>query len=230
MINPFVVILPCAGSGSRLGSDTPKQYIKINGKTVLQYSIDLFLTFDECVKIVVAISESGQLHKDLIENGKIDIVQGGKSRAQSVKLCFNHLVGNGYIEDVLIHDAARPCLEKSEVKEFLELFSLSKYDGSIFAHHATDTVKTSIDGKVIDNTVNRSQLWHAETPQIFNSSKLSKAYHYYKDDICDLTDESSLFDKTEDKIHLYAHSFNNLKITFKEDLQLAEYLINNIKD
>ena len=230
MINPFVVILPCAGSGSRLNSDIPKQYKRINGKIILQYSIDLFLSFDECLKIIVAISESDLLHKDIIGDDRIDIIEGGKSRADSVQLCFNYMVENGYRENVVIHDAVRPCLKKSQVKEFLEFFSSAKLDGLIFAHQVTDTVKSSSDGKIIDDTLNRSKLWQAETPQIFNFSKLSNAYNSFKEDISLITDESSLFDKSEDKIHLYPNSSNNLKITYKEDLKLAEYLIKNSKD
>ena len=230
MINPFVVILPCAGSGSRLNSDIPKQYLRINGKIILQYSIDLFLSFNECLKIVIAISESDCLHKEIIKDSRVDIIEGGKTRAHSVELCFNYLSKNGHTEDVLIHDAVRPCLKISQVKEFLELFSITKLDGLIFANKVTDTVKSSSDGKIIEDTLSRSKLWHAETPQIFNFSRLSNAYNSYREDINQLTDESSLFDKLEDKIELYHNRFNNLKITYKEDLKLAEYLINNSKD
>ena len=81
MIEPFVVILPGAGSGLRFNSDTPKQFQKIEGKLVIDYSIDLFLSFKECRKIIIALPDLHSFDKKIINQERIKIIEGGDSRA-----------------------------------------------------------------------------------------------------------------------------------------------------
>ena len=230
MIEPFVVILPGAGSGLRFNSDTPKQFQKIEGKLVIDYSIDLFLSFKECRKIIIALPDLHSFDKKIINQERIKIIEGGDSRADSVREGFNVLMSLGHKENILIHDVARPCLQLIEVQNFLNFFSTSKADGMIFAKPSTDTLKSSKDGKVIDNTVDRSLFWEAQTPQIFKSQKLSQAYHSYRGDLSKVTDESSLFDNKKENILLFKSPSNNMKITNPGDLQLAEHLIRSFKE
>ena len=136
----------------------------------------------------------------------------------------------GHKQHILIHDVARPCLKLADVQSFLNIFSSSKADGMIFAKPSTDTLKSSKDGKVIDDTVDRSLFWEAQTPQIFNSQKLSEAYHSYAGDLSKITDESSLFDNKKENILLFKSPSNNMKITNPGDLQLAEHLIRSFKE
>ena len=230
MIEPFVVILPGAGSGLRFNSDTPKQFHTVDGKLVIDYSIDLFLSFKECKKMIIALPDIHSLDKKIIKQERIKIIEGGDSRADSVREGFNVLMSLGHKQHILIHDVARPCLQLTDVQSFLNIFSSSKADGMIFAKPSTDTLKSSKDGKVIDNTVDRSLFWEAQTPQIFNSQKLSQAYHSYRGDLSKLTDESSLFDNKKENIILFESPSNNMKITSPGDLQLAEQLIRSSKD
>ena len=176
MIEPFVVILPGAGSGLRFNSNTPKQFQRIEGKLVIDYSIDLFLTFNECKKIIIALPDIHSIDEKVKKDERIKIIEGGDSRADSVREGFNVLMSLGHKQHVLIHDVARPCLRLTDVQSFLNIFSSSKADGMIFAKPSTDTLKSSKDGKVIDNTVDRSLFWEAQTPQIFNSHKLTQLY------------------------------------------------------
>ena len=99
--------------------------------------------------------------------------------------------------------------------------------GAIFAVPCGDTIKSSEDGKLINRTVDRSFLWQAQTPQIFKTERLKQAYMAYKGSFTKLTDESSLFDGSEEKISLFKSSQQNLKITFKEDIELAEVILKN---
>ena len=122
MIEPFAVILPSAGQSERFGSDIPKQYCKIGNKLVINYSLDLFLNFEECKKIIIAVSDLDQIPSDISKDKRIEVILGGKSRGQSVLNCFNHLSQSQCNMNVLIHDAARPCLHPNEVKNFLKLF------------------------------------------------------------------------------------------------------------
>ena len=230
MIEPFVVILPGAGSGLRFNSDTPKQFQRIEGKLVIDYSIDLFLTFNECKKIIIALPDIHSLDEKVKKDERIKIIEGGDSRADSVREGFNVLMSLGHKQHILIHDVARPCLQLTDVQSFLNIFSSSKADGMIFAKPSTDTLKSSKDGKVIDNTVDRSLFWEAQTPQIFNSQKLSQAYQSYHGDLSMVTDESSLFDNKKENILLFKSPSNNMKITNPGDLQLAEHLIRSFKE
>ena len=230
MIEPFVVILPGAGSGLRFNSDTPKQFQRIEGKLVIEYSIDLFLTFNECKRIIIALPDIHSIDEKVKKDERIKIIEGGDSRADSVREGFDVLMSLGHKQHILIHDVARPCLQLTDVQNFLNIFSSSKADGMIFAKPSTDTLKSSKDGKVIDNTVDRSLFWEAQTPQIFNSQKLSQAYLSYHGDLSKLTDESSLFDNEKENILLFKSPSNNMKITNPGDLQLAEHLIRSFKE
>ena len=230
MIEPFVVILPGAGSGLRFNSDTPKQFQKIEGRLVIDYSIDLFLSFKECKKIIITLPEIHSFDKKIIKQERIKTIEGGDSRADSVREGFDVLMSLGHKENILIHDVARPCLRLIEVKNFLNLFTTSKADGMIFAKPSTDTLKSSKDGKVIDNTVDRSLFWEAQTPQIFKSQKLFQAYNSFDGDLSKVTDESSLFDNKKENILLFESSSNNMKITYPGDLQLAERVIMSSKE
>ena len=230
MIEPFVVILPGAGSGLRFNSDTPKQFHTVEGKLVIDYSIDLFLSFKECKSIIIALSNTHIFEKKFKNDERIKMIEGGDSRADSVREGFNKLISLGHKEHILIHDAARPCLRLIDVQNFLKTFSSTKADGMIFAKPSTDTLKSSKDGKVIDNTVDRSLFWEAQTPQIFKSQKLSQAYLSYRGDLSKVTDESSLFDNKKENIILFESPSNNMKITSPGDLQLAQHLIRSSKD
>ena len=224
------MILPGAGSGLRFNSDTPKQFQRIEGKLVIDYSIDLFLTFNECKKIIIALSDIDTFEKKIKKDERIKIIEGGDSRADSVREGFNVLMSLGHKQHILIHDVARPCLQLTDVESFLNIFSSSKADGMIFAKPSTDTLKSSKDGKVIDNTVDRSLFWEAQTPQIFKSQRLSQAYRSYRGDLSKVTDESSLFDNKKENILLFKSPSNNMKITNPGDLQLAEHLIRSFKE
>ena len=230
MIEPFVTILPGAGSGLRFNSDIPKQFQRVAGKLVIDYSIDLFLSFKECKKIIIALPDIHLFDKKIKKDERIKIIEGGDSRADSVREGFNVLMSLGHKEHILIHDVARPCLKLIDVQNFLNIFSSSKADGMIFAKPSTDTLKSSKDGKVIDNTVDRSLFWEAQTPQIFNSQKLFQAYHSYGGDLSKITDESSLFDNKKENILLFKSPSNNMKITNPDDLQLVEHLIKSFKE
>ena len=230
MIDPFIAIIPSAGLGSRFGSTTPKQYQKINGKLIIDFSLEFFLSFSECKKIVLAISDLGNFSQIIKEDSRIDIISGGSSRAESVKKSFDHILLKSDQENILIHDAVRPCLDKSQFVDFMEIFSSSQSTGMIYAKPCTDTLKSSTDGESIDSTVDRSNLWEAQTPQIFKNDKLKTAYDLCLKDLNHITDESSLFDQLDEDIRLFMSSSDNIKITRKEDLQLAEYIIDNIKN
>ena len=192
----------------------------------MDYSLELFLSFDQCKKVVIMISKEDPYCHKLTQDDRVNLVEGGLNRAESVKIGFDYLTEKGHIENVLIHDAARPCVLNEEVEEFLTQFCSSENSGAIFATPCSDTLKASSDGVRINQTVDRSELWQAQTPQVFRHTNLMQAYEVNKIEMNKLTDESSLFDKLDDDIFLFQSSANNIKITFQEDLRLAESIIN----
>ena len=230
LIDPFVVIIPGAGLGSRFGSAMPKQYQKINGKLIIDYSLEFFLDFNECNKIILSIADLDKFSKKIKKDSRIDIIAGGSSRAESVKMGFDHILSKSNTENVLIHDAVRPCLKRTQFIDFMELFSSYKSTGMIYANRCTDTLKSSINGKTLDSTIDRSMLWQAQTPQVFKYDKLKMAYDLCIQDLNLLTDESSLFDQLDEDIRLFESSSSNIKITQKEDLKLAQYIIEKINN
>ena len=125
------MILPGAGSGLRFDSDTPKQFQSLEGKLVIDYSIDLFLTFNECKKIIIALPDIHSLDEKVKKDERIKIIEGGDSRADSVREGFNVLMSLGHKQHILIHDVARPCLQLTDVQSFLNIFFPSLFLGSI---------------------------------------------------------------------------------------------------
>ncbi len=229
MISPFVAILPSAGSGSRFNSEVPKQYFNIGDKKVIEFSIDLLVELEECVAICIPVSENDQYHKQIQDHAKLHFIKGGTSRAESVKRGYNFLDSNDInYENILIHDSARPCLSQTELRRMLEDFSEKKLQALILALPVSDTLKQSVEDKV-QSTINRKNVWRALTPQLFTKESLKIAYNFNKQELSDITDEASLFDTLEEEVMIMKGSSENIKITFHEDLKLAEAILLNQK-
>ena len=229
MINPFVVILPSAGSGSRFNSDIPKQYFSIGDKQIIEFCIDLFLEFDECQAICIPISQSDQYFEKISANSKLHFIPGGSSRAESVKKGFDFAYSSQFkFDDILIHDSVRPCLTKAELRKLLENFSKSKLQAAILAITMSDTLKLA-EKHTIQSTINRENVWRALTPQLFSKEALKFAYNSNLENLVNLTDEASLFDNLDIEVMIIEGSSENIKITFKEDLKLVENILINQK-
>ena len=229
MISPFVAILPSAGSGSRFNSEVPKQYCSIGNKRVIEFSIDLFVGLEECQAVCIPVSKNDQYHEQIQSHAKLHFIKGGSSRAESVKKSFDFLDSDDFkYDNILIHDSARPCLTESELRRMLKSFSDNKFQALILALPVSDTLKQS-DGNLIQSTINRTNVWRALTPQLFTKESLKIAYNSNKESLGKITDEASLFDNLDEEIMIMKGSSENIKITFKEDLKLAETILLNQK-
>ena len=123
MISPFVAILPSAGSGTRFNSDKPKQYCSIGEKMIIEFSLELLAEVDECQAVCIPVSEKDQYHKEIHDHPKFHFIEGGATRAESVKKGFDFLESeNLNYDNILIHDPVRPCLTKTELISLLEEF------------------------------------------------------------------------------------------------------------
>ncbi len=220
----IIAIIPAAGVGSRMEAGKAKQYLLLEGKTILQHSIELFLQHNEIARIIVAISPEDEEARQLPLYGhaKIQWVMGGKNRADSV---LNALKA---IEDthntwVLVHDAARPCLRWQEVEKLLQV---ENPQGAILAIPVVDTLKKAFAQKNgIEKTVDRAQLWQAQTPQFFPAQALRDNLQKALKQGADITDEASAMEFCQATPELVLGRKSNLKITYPEDLALAEFYL-----
>ena len=223
----YWVIIPAAGVGSRMGVDKPKQYIPVNGKTIIEHTLDCFLQREEIEKIIVAISSTDEYWPDLSvsKNEKVITAPGGAERYQSVLNSLHVLTDKATENDwVLVHDAARPCLNQSVIDRLI--ITLRSHDiGGILALPCRDTMKRANSMGEIDETVERDKLWHAQTPQMFRFGKLLSAIEDAFNKNIMITDESMAMERAGYQPLLVHGQQENIKVTHKDDLQhLNSYL------
>ena len=226
------VVIPAAGVGKRMKSNAPKQYLLLNNKTVIEHTLNVFDSHDEISEIIISISKEDEywasLNLDLTK--PLHQVTGGIERCDSVLNGLIYLQSKADKDDwVLVHDAARPCLRKSDLS--LLLNSLSDHEvGGILALPVRDTMKRSgIDSNIIKETVDRAGLWHALTPQMFKFGMLYDALVSALNKNEQVTDEASAIELFGYQPVLVEGHADNLKITRPEDLALAEFYLSNKK-
>ncbi len=214
-------LVPAAGRGTRLGTTVPKQFIALNGKPLLLYSLEVLDSSEDVSGIIVAAqaADIGTI-RDLVREYRIrkvvDVVQGGEERTQSVRNAFRAI---GTADYVLIHDGVRPFITRDIVQRVLA--AAVQHGAAISALPVTDTVKFADDDGSIVKNINRHGLWLAQTPQVFRYSILAEAYRHYDEHPVDITDESGLVELTGSKVKTVPGSIFNIKITREEDLLLA---------
>ena len=228
-MNNFVAIIPAAGDSSRYSGEVPKQFLRVDGRTVLELSIRPLLDFSECLGVCVLVPPEDQFHKalEIKDNPKIFLAEGGTSRidsvAKGVKFWQQSELSYDYI---LIHDAARPCLRSSDVKQLLTSID-GEVDGVVLGIPCSDTIKkVSAEGSLILNTLDRNKLWRAFTPQIFRKEVLQK--NALEENIeKEFTDEASLVEANGGKLKMVKGFEDNIKLTFPEDLGLIKSILSS---
>jgi 2-C-methyl-D-erythritol 4-phosphate cytidylyltransferase len=212
-------IIVAGGSGTRMKSDLPKQFLLLNHKPILAHTINQFLACD-CEVIVVLPSIHFETFKTQVlhhcDSQEMLLTEGGKTRFESVKNGLNLVSENSLIA---IHDAVRPLISTETI---LRNFELAAQKGSaICAVDLKDSIR-----KIENNSsksVNRNEYKIIQTPQTFRADLLLKAYQQPFDE--SFTDDASVFEKAGFDIHLIEGEYKNIKITTPEDLQIAEALL-----
>jgi len=224
---PFWLVIPAAGIGARVGGDLPKQYCVINGKTVLQHSVDAFLGIPQLQGVVVA------LHRDdvhfaqlpLAKNAMVEKIAGGKERADSVLNALDFLAGKADESAwVLVHDAARPCIQAVDIVAMINNLAASTV-GGIMAVPVGDTIKSVNNKAEIVKTEDRRPLWQAQTPQMFRLGMLRHALQTAGKKNVMVTDEASAMELMGSMPRVFPGKRSNIKITVPEDLLIAESLL-----
>ncbi len=220
-------VVPAAGVGSRMQSTTPKQYVLLAGKPVLSHSLSRLLALSAVQQVVVAVAADDTYWPSLPEasESRVLAVEGGRERADSVLAGLSALAEKAAADDwVLVHDAARPCVQSKSIAAMLATLADHPV-GGIMATAIADTVKQAGEGLCIEATLDRSRLWAAQTPQLFRYGLLKSALQQALAEGVAVTDEASALEWAGHRPKLFAGSKTNLKITVPEDIRLAELIL-----
>ncbi|EKO3496372.1 2-C-methyl-D-erythritol 4-phosphate cytidylyltransferase [Vibrio fluvialis] len=226
MTAKITAIVPAAGVGSRMQADRPKQYLILHGHTVLEHTVEVLLRHPDVGQVVVAVSDNDPYFDSLTlaNHPRVVRVSGGKERADSVLSALDYVCRHQLSEWVLVHDAARPCVEHVDISQLIATAQTHTV-GAILAALVRDTMKRADGGQNIDHTVDRVALWHALTPQMFRAQPLMQALTQALAAQAVITDEASAFEWLGQKPALVAGRADNIKITQPEDLALAEFYL-----
>ncbi|MGB7800784.1 2-C-methyl-D-erythritol 4-phosphate cytidylyltransferase [Buttiauxella sp.] len=222
-----IAVVPAAGIGSRMQTECPKQYLKIGDKTILEHAVASLMAHPRVAHVVIAISptDSWFASLPLASDPNVTVIQGGAQRADSVLAGLN-VVHNA--QWVLVHDAARPCLHPDDLARLLAITHTSKI-GGILAAPVRDTMKRGEPGKnLIAHTVDREDLWHALTPQLFPLELLRSCLQRALDEHASITDEASALEYCGFHPELISARADNIKVTRPEDLALAEFYLTRL--
>ncbi len=219
----FWAVVPAAGVGKRMQADRPKQYLPLANKTVLEQTLMRLLDADVFSAVAVAISKEDPYwpELELSSHDKVITAAGGKERADSVLSALKSLRDQASDSDwVLVHDAARPCLTSSDIHLLIE--TLKDDDvGGILALSSHDTLK-NVEGLNITETIDRSVIWRALTPQMFRYGMLKQALEQAEGNPA-VTDEASALEMQGLQPKIVEGRPDNIKITRPEDLALAQF-------
>lgn len=221
----FWVVIPAAGVGSRMRADRPKQYLQLAGRTILEHTLDCFLEHPGLKGLVVSLAIDDPFWPSLgyATNPRIRRAEGGGERADSVLSGLRTLgeLGAGTDDWVLVHDAARPNLTRLDLDKLLSELAGDSV-GGLLAVPVRDTLKRAgPDGRVLE-TVDRSVIWQAYTPQMFRFGALQRTLEGALAAEVAITDEASALEWAGQSPRLIEGRADNLKITRPEDLQWLE--------
>jgi 2-C-methyl-D-erythritol 4-phosphate cytidylyltransferase len=219
-------VVPAAGAGRRMGASIPKQYLPLAGRTVLECTVARLQEMSDLAGIVVALAPDDALGRDLLSAGTdLHLVAGGTERAWSVLAGLEYLAARAGAADwVLVHDAARPCVRRDDIRRLWQTSQQRGY-GAILASPIADTVKRATPDQRVAETLDRSLLWRAQTPQLFPLLALRDALRAAHVAGVAVTDEAAAMEQLGHPVALVPGSGDNIKITHAEDLALAEFLL-----
>lgn len=209
--------------------ETPKPYLEVSGKTILEHTIRRFLPLAGLKQVLIATSEAYQkraediLHQVLSDDDvQAYCLIGGEERQDSI---YNALAEVSEVDLVMVHDAVRPFVKLEHIKKCCKV--ASQKDGAVLGVPAKDTIKRVDEQQMIVETPSRKFLWQTQTPQVFRKDLILEAYQQAKQDNFVGTDDASLVERLDKSVQMVEGDRSNFKITYPLDLQLAQLLIEN---
>ena len=218
----FWALIPCAGIGVRSGASGPKQYQHLAGQPMVMHTLSAFSNVVRLTRTTVVVSADYEFLSS--PDGSFSIAKcGGNTRAASVMNGLNFLLQHGALPDdwALVHDAARCLVTPAQINALMDA-CVDDAVGGLLAHKLADTLKTEAGGRV-SSTLDRSDKWLAQTPQMFRIGALIAALQQAGDRV---TDESSAMEFMGLRPLLVPGSAQNFKVTYPEDFPLAEAVLN----
>ncbi|MDN3576503.1 2-C-methyl-D-erythritol 4-phosphate cytidylyltransferase [Chitinimonas viridis] len=218
----YVALLPAAGAGSRMASSVPKQYLALLGEPLLLHTLRAMLAVAELDKVVLVLSADDSWFEPdwVVDMPRLTVLRcGGASRAETVRNGLQALAGELAADDwVLVHDAARPCIDPADVARLITTLGDDSV-GGLLAVPVADTLKRADAACRVAATVPRDGLWRAQTPQMFRHGALCRAL---AEGACEaITDEASAIEAAGMSPSLVMGDERNIKVTYPQDLALA---------
>ena len=229
---PVWAIVPAAGTGQRMQSEQPKQYLSFHGKTIIEHCLDRLLSHAAIDGVVVVIQDGDENWRELAyrSNKPVFTAAGGAERHHSVYnglLRLREQCGSDVL--ALVHDVVRPLVTHIDLNHIIKA-ARENEAGAILAVPISDTLKSQGDDMKITSTVSRDKLWRAFTPQIFQLPMLLQALKVVIDDDLIITDDASAIEKQGYSPVLVSGDLTNIKITRPSDLSLAALIWLNQRD
>ncbi|RTZ72565.1 MAG: 2-C-methyl-D-erythritol 4-phosphate cytidylyltransferase [Gammaproteobacteria bacterium] len=222
----YWAVVPAAGVGRRMQAGLPKQYLLLNGRRVIDWTLEVLLAEPRIRGVYVALGAEDPFWESCEHAGhpRVRRVAGGEERAHSVLSALLALETEAAPADrVLVHDAARPCLRPEDLSKLLELASGEA--GGLLAMPVRDTMKRADAEGRSETTLDRSRIWHAFTPQLFPLATLRDALEQALAAGVAVTDEASAMEWAGNRPRLVEGHPDNIKITRPGDLELAGFYL-----
>lgn len=218
-MNQYVVLV-AGGIGMRMQSAVPKQFLEFNGKSILHHSIERFYNYNNAINIILVLGKESHSHwNSLIQKNplpcKVTLATGGQERSDSTRAGLEFVPDNSI---VAIHDAVRPLLSNSLLDRCFK--AAEKYGNACPCIPLSDSLRMKENDHTL--SVDRSLYYQVQTPQCFKADLLKSAFEKTKRNT--FTDEISLFEDAGHEIHIVEGERWNIKITYPQDLQVAEAL------
>lgn len=224
------LIIPAAGSGSRMQKEIPKPFLKLKGRSILERTIRAFLPLASLQQVIVATSEDFLdatrkiLDPLLSERIAGQAVIGGRQRQHSI---HNALHVTADVDLVLIHDAVRPFVKLEHIEACCR--AAFETGAALLGIPSKDTLKRVDERHHVQETPPRSFMWQAQTPQVFRKALVMKAYEHADRDQFTGTDDASLVERLGEPVKMVEGDRMNMKLTYPLDLELAELIIDKMQ-
>lgn len=219
-------IIPAAGAGTRLGGSTRKQFLLLRGKPIIVHTLQQFEHCADVDEVAVAVPSSAIVEMESTVSRyrlhKVSkVIVGGAQRQDSVALVLKTLRAKPS-DIIMVHDGVRPFIDPKKISQ--SIAACKEYGAAVLAVQPKDTIRRSRGGGFFDETLDRSALWLVQTPQTFRAEILLKAFRQAAKDRFTSTDEAALVERIGVRARIVEGSYDNVKITTKEDLDLAELI------
>ena len=220
-------IVPAAGTGTRFGSDLPKQYHTLAGEEVILRTLRRLNAVSRISGIGVGLAVDDLAWPSIVPRlpDSVWSYEGGQNRSETVRNGLSELTRRGKESDwVLVHDSVRPCVEVDEINRLIDEIDF-RFPGGLLATPVSDTIKTATRESGVTQTVSRENLWYAQTPQLFPVALLQEGLKKAGAENLKCTDDAQAIEYLGLQPRIVAGSCHNLKITTGSDLSLAGAIV-----